>query len=132
MAGANFRGWFHSFKIKLYRAVGFAFLVLMLGCASIPEESFRVSVSQLSLPELSSVCTRGAVQSDPGLMWCYVWSGDLCRIYTLPEWVLDRRKDIHPEDSYHETLGHELHHCLSGHFHGEDRGVDLPRLPRLH
>jgi hypothetical protein len=127
MAKVDFRGRFNSFKVRVFQAVGFAFLVLMLGCASVPQGSVRVSVTQLALPELSSVCTRGTVESETGLMGCYFWHGDVCAIYTLPEWVLSRDN---PE-GFHETLGHELHHCLVGHFHGEDRGVDLPRLPSI-
>lgn len=135
MAKVDFRGRFHSFKVKLFQAVGFAFLVLMLGCASTPEDSIRVSVTQLALPELSSVCTHGTTEREIGLQGCYRWSGmgetGVCRIYILPQWVLDQRSYIDPRDSYHETLGHELHHCLVGHFHGEDRGVILPRVPKL-
>jgi hypothetical protein len=114
---------------RVYQVVGFLVVSLFLGCAGLPKEgeSFRVSVTQLSLPELLLVCNRGELAPDRGLQGCYNWSGDTCRIYTLPDWVLDRRRD----DGYHETLGHELHHCLSGDFHGGDKGVDLPRLPHL-
>jgi hypothetical protein len=135
MAKVDFRGRFQSFKVRVFQAVGFAFLVLMLGCAT-PEEGIRVSVTQLALPELSSVCSHESTDQEPGLQGCYRWSGmadtGVCRIYILPQWVLDQRSYIDPRTSYHETLGHELHHCLVGHFHGGDKGVDLPRLPRLH
>jgi OmpA family protein len=33
MAKGNFRVWFHKFKVKLFCAVGFVYLLFMLGCA---------------------------------------------------------------------------------------------------
>jgi hypothetical protein len=110
-------------------AVGFVF-VFLVGCASIQgDRSVRVSIAELTLPELVEVCNRGVMESEPDLMGCYRWSGNVCLIYTLPKWTLDQRKEY--ASGYHETLGHELRHCLEGSFHGGDRGVDLPRLPKL-
>ena len=51
MAKVNFRGRFNSFKVRLYRAVGFAFLVLMLGCAKAGDISTALDSTRVQLPD---------------------------------------------------------------------------------
>jgi hypothetical protein len=129
MARINSKGWLHRFKVRLFlQAVGLVSLASIFGCASGPREVIKVSESELAMPELVRVCNKGAIDHEPDLLGCYEWIGGVCRIYTLPRWVRQMRDgDI---AGYHETLGHELDHCLRGPFHGRNKGVPLPRPVR--
>jgi hypothetical protein len=103
-------------------------LFLFAGCASVdPGRLIQVEQHELDGPALAMVCNHGGRDNEPGLLGCYDWNGEVCHIYTLPRWVLDQRR----ENGYHETLGHEVDHCIRGLFHGQDKGVALPRAPRL-
>lgn len=104
-------------------------LLTLTGCAAVPLESIRVATHELALPDLVSMCSKGARDYEPDLLGCYEWQGTVCHIYTLPRWVREMREGGISE--HHRTLGHELDHCFRGPFHGRDKGVPLPRLPRL-
>jgi hypothetical protein len=108
-----------------------AVLILAAGCATqgAPDAEFLTATHEMALPDLVRVCNRGAIDHEPDLNGCFEWIGGVCHIYMLPRWVRETRDgDL---EGYHRTLGHELDHCRRGFFHGENRGVPLPRPARL-
>lgn len=105
-------------------------LLALAACASAPQPPGRRLTTErheLAMADLVQVCTKGDSTAEPGLNGCFEWIGDVCHIYTLSRWVREMRDgDL---AGYHRTLGHELDHCQIGLFHGQARGVFLPRVP---
>jgi hypothetical protein len=52
MAKGDFRGWLHRVKVRVFQAVGFAFLVLMLGCAKAGDWSTEDTYRQAAVTAL--------------------------------------------------------------------------------
>ena len=79
-------------------------LLFVVGCGS---DGMTVRQHTITLEEMESFF-------GPNVLGKAVWDDQSCDIFVFSENAYNR---LGSPTLYHETLGHELRHCLEGHWH---------------